>query len=199
MKHFFRILMLTGLLAFAACSSQSVHRDVAVPPIIGLRNPSVHFIVDNTRKLPVTGTYDWGHTIFQVANLPEFDLSTADQRIHDALQKTFSAKGFVKATANPDLLVSYALAMDSGLDEKTLNEAYEGTVLSLPKLAGNGQPSVQYRQGTLIVDIVETTTRHLLWRGAIKAEVELGISEDAKQQRVQAVVTELLKNYPKPR
>jgi len=199
MKHAFCILMLAGLVVLAACSSQTVHQDVDVPPIVGLRNSSVHFIVDNTRQLPVSGTFDWGHTIFQVANVPEFDLSTADQRIHGNLETAFTAKGFLKTNANPDLLVSYALAMDSGLDEKTLNEAYEGKVLALPRLASKGQPSMQYLQGTLVVDIVETKTQRLLWRGAIMAEVELGVSDDTKQARVQAVVAELLKNYPNPR
>jgi hypothetical protein len=198
MKNAFPILMLAGVLGFAACSPQTVHQDAPVPAIVGLRNSSVRFLVDNTRKLPVAGTFDWGYTIFRVRNLPEFDLSAVDQRIHAALQQKLAAKGFVKTSANPDLLVSYAVASDASLDEKTLNEAYEGAVLSPPG-AGNDQESLRYRRGTLIIDIVETKTKHLLWRGAIMADVQLGVTEQEKQLRSQAVVAELLKNYPKPR
>lgn len=199
MKNIFPILMLAGLLGFAACSSSTNHQAVPVQPIVGLRDPSVHFIVDNTRKLPVAGTYDWGYTVFRVANLPEFDLNTADQRIHGALQNTLAARGFVKTNANPDLMVSYALASDASLDEKTLNEAYEGAVVSPPTISGNAKEPAKYRRGTLIIDIVETKTKHLLWRGAIMAEIELGVSEQEKDLRVKAVVAELLKNYPKPK
>lgn len=198
MKRIFPILTLAGVLALAACSSATKHEEAPVPPIVGLREASVQFLVDNTRELPLQGSYDWGHTVFRVADLPDIDLTTVDQRIHDALQQTLAAKGFRKTSSDPELLVSYALAVGVGIDEKTINEAHEGTVTAPPTVSKNAGQAIKYRPGTLIIDIVETKTKRLLWRGAIMAEVELGISEPEKQQRCQAVVAELLKNYPKP-
>lgn len=199
MKSFLTILTLAGLLALAACSSTAKHEETSVPPIVGLRGASVQFLVDNTRKLPLTGTYDWGHTVFRVADLPDIDLTAVDQRIHDALQQTLAAKGFVKTNGNAELLVSYALASGVGITEKTLNGAYEGSVSAPPTVSKDSGQSVEYRSGTLILDIVETKTKRLLWRGAIVAEIELGISEAEKQERCQAVVAELLNNYPQPK
>ena len=157
-----------GLLALAACSTRPAREAVPVTPIAGLHNVSVNFLVDNTRKLPLKGTFDWGYTLFRVANLPEFDLAAADQRLHNALAKTLTARGFVKTSANPDLLVSLALADGTGIDEKILNEAYEGAVLAPPTMAKDPDHALKYRRGTLIIDIVETRTKHLLCQRAVK-------------------------------
>lgn len=196
MRRIQALLMLTSALLWAGCSSTTVHRESA--PIVGLRNPSVHFVVDNTQKLPVAGTFDWGFAVFRVANLPELDLSVVDQRIHGSLEKTLSAKGFTKTNASPDFLVSYALANNAAIDEKTLNGAYDGMVQSPPYVSGNDQKPLQYRRGSLIIDIVDAKTKHLLWRGAIMAEIDMGLTEEQKQRRCNDVIAELLKHYPKP-
>jgi hypothetical protein len=196
MKSTLSYLLLAGALFLAACSSTTVRRDPA--PIVGLRNPSVYFVVDNTRKLPITATFDWGHAIYRVANLPKLNLSAVDQLIHESLEKRLVEKGFVKTNAGPDLVVSFALASGASIDEETLNAAYDGALQSPPITSGNAQQSLQYRRGTLIVDIMDAKTRHLLWRGAIMADIDLTLDETQKRLRCEGAVGELLKHYPKP-
>jgi hypothetical protein len=196
MKRLIPHLLLTGLFFLSACSATTVHRDSA--PIVGLRNPSVHFLVDNTRALPAAGSFDWGFAVFRVADLPGINLSAVDKLIHESLQKVLTEKGFVKTETGPELLVSYALASGSGIDETTLNGAYDGALQAPPSASGNARQPLQYRRGTLIIDIVETQTKHLLWRGAIMADVDLSVSEEQKRLRCEGAVGELLKHYPKP-
>ena len=86
----------------------------------------------------------------------------------------------------------------TGTTEATLNGAYHGAVQPPPSASGNPQQQLQYRRGTLIVDIAETKTKHLLWRGAIMADVDLSVSEDQKRLRTEGAIEELLKHYPKP-
>jgi hypothetical protein len=196
MKRPIFTLLLAGSLFLAACSSTTIQRDSA--PIVGLRNPSVHFLVDNTRRLPTAGSFDWGFAIFRVVNFPGLNLSAVDKLIHESLEKVLTEKGFVKTEAAPDFSVSYALASGAGLDEMTLNGAYDGAVQAPPSAAGDGQQPLQYRRGSLIIDIVETKTKHLLWRGAIMADIDLNLSEAQKRLRCEGAVGELLKHYPKP-
>jgi len=196
MKRCMTSLLVAGAISLAACSSPTIHRESS--PIAGLRDPSVHFLVDNTRTLPTAGSFDWGFVIFRVADIPELNLADVDKRIHDALLSALTKKGFVKTDTGPDFLVSYALASGAGIDEATLNGAYHGAVQPPPSASGNAQQQLQYRRGTLIVDIAETKTKHLLWRGAIMADVDLSVSEDQKRLRTEGAIEELLKHYPKP-
>ena len=196
MKHCTTSLLLAGFVSVSACASPTIHRESS--QITGLRNPSVHFMVDNTRALPTSGSFNWGFAVFQVADLPELNLADVDERIHEALLSTLTKKGFVKTGTGPDFLVSYALASGAGIDEATLNGAYDGAVQPPPPASGNAQQPIQYRRGTLIVDIAETKTKHLLWRGAIMADVDLSVSDEEKRLRCERAVEELLKHYPKP-
>jgi hypothetical protein len=190
-------LFLAGLLIFSACSSTTVRQEECAP-IVGLRNPSIHFVVDNTRKLPVTGSFDWGIAIYRIGDVPGVNLSKADQLIHESLKKALTQKGFVKTEAEPELLVSYALTSGAGLNEKTLNDAYEGAVEAPPTVSGDTQHPMQYRRGALIIDIVQAKTKRLLWRGAIMAEIDLKLDEGQKRARCEGAVGELLKHYPRP-
>lgn len=196
MKHPISILLLTGSLYLSACSSTTVNQDS--PPIVGLRNSSVHFLVDNTRRLPTSGSFDWGFAIFRVTDLPDLNLSAVDKLIHASLEKMLTAKGFVKTDTGADFLVGYAVASGDGIDEATLNKAYDGVAETPPSASGNVQQPHQYHRGTLIIDIVETKTKRLLWRGAIMADVDLTVSEEQKRLRCEGAVAELLKHYPKP-
>jgi hypothetical protein len=196
MKHLLFALALTEVCFLSACSSSTVRQDS--PPIVGLRNPSVQFLVDNTKPLPATGRFDWGFGLFHVERLPKLDLSAVDKLIHESLLKTLEKKGFVKTDAAPDFLVSYALTSGANLDETELDEAYGDAAKSMPHASGNPAKPDQYRQGTLIIDIVEAKTKHLLWRGAILADIEVGLSDEQKRARCQGAVDELLRHYPKP-
>lgn len=198
MKYFLPSLPLAGLLFLSACSSSTTEVRLDSKPIVGLRDASVQFIVDNTRKLPASGTFDWGFALFRVEHLPNVNLSAADKLIHECLKAGMEKKGFTMTEKDPEFLVSFAVTTGAGLDEKTLNAAYEGAEQPLPIASvGNGQP-LQYRRGTLIVDIVQAKTKHLLWRGAITAEIDLTLGEDQKRLRCEGAVGELLKHYPKP-
>ena len=121
-----------------------------------------------------------------------------DKLIHQSLLKILTQKGFVKTDTGADFLVSYALASGAGIDETALNKAYAGAVESPPTASGNAQQPLQYRQGRLIIDIVEAKTKRLLWRGAIMADIDLSLSEEQKRSRCEGATGELLKHYPNP-
>lgn len=50
----------------------------------------------------------------------------------------------------------------------------------------------------LIVDVVDRKAKHLMWRGAILAEIDMAWPETRKQERCDAAVGELLRLFPRP-
>ena len=162
--------------------------------IEGLSNPSIHVLFDHTRPLPVSGTFGWGAHVFQVGPELKVDLALAQDRIQRALLGGLPEEGLTFSEADPDFLVGFALAAGDALDERELNRAY-GTDLNFPVRTGDAAP-LQYRQGVLVVDLVERSSRRLLWRGAIQADIDTDFAEKKKQARCDAVARELLRYYP---
>ena len=163
--------------------------------LAGLENFSIHILIDRAKEAPITGSFGWGHSLFKVERIPDLNLSAIDERLHRALNSSFTSKGLSLKEADSDLLVSYALASGSEIDDEELNKVY-GAKLEMPP--AEPASALHYKRGVLIVDVVERKTKHLIWRGAIMAEIDLNWPEERKQERCNAAVNELLRYYPRP-
>ena len=107
----------------------------------------------------------------------------------------FTGKGLVFTESDPELLVSYALAVGSDIDADELNQAY-GDMIDPSFLKMETQ--MHYKRGVLVLDVVERTSGTLLWRGAIMAEIDTNWPEERKQERCNDAVKALLRHYPLP-
>jgi hypothetical protein len=163
--------------------------------LAGLENFSIHILADQAKEAPVKGSFGWGHSLFKVASLPDLNLSVIDERLHRAMSAGFTTKGMTFKDSESDLLVSYALASGAEIDDEELNKAYDAK-LEIP--VADPASALHYKRGVLVVDVVERKSKHLLWRGAIMAEINLNWPEERKQERCNAAVGELLRYYPHP-
>ena len=162
-----------------------------------LSNPSFHILLNNEMAAPSRGSFDFDTKLFKINYSEEIDLATIDERVSKSLQSELKRKGLKRSTENPDVLVSYAVAMDASISGSDFNKAYADEFpISVPE-PEPGQ-DVDYHQGTLIVDFVDSATRKLLWRGAIMADISMDVSEREKDQRVRHAVQILLSQFPKP-
>ena len=162
-----------------------------------IRNPSFHILVNNEHAVPNSGTFDFDTKLFKIDYEEAVDLAAVDKRIVTALEAELKRKGLTRRTENPDLLISYALAMDAPLTGADFNAAYaEDFPISLPE-PEPGQ-DLSYHQGALIVDVVDADSRNLLWRGGIMAGVTMDVGEREKSRRVRHAVRILFEHFPKP-
>ena len=189
-----------GLLVIAAgaaclfgCSQKAL--TFKADALAGLKNPSLHILADRAKEAPVSGSFGWGYCFFKVASSPDVNLSAVDERLHRALRAELTRKGLTFKESEPDVLVSYALANSAEIDDEELNRAL-GTRLDAP--VGDPESALHYKRGVMILDVVDRKTKHLLWRGAMMAEIDLSWPEERKQERCDAVAGELLRYYPHP-
>jgi len=157
----------------------------------GLKDPSIRILVDQTRKLPTSGTFAWGMSVFRVDTRLDVSLAALDARLRSALRTGFAQKGLSYAQEAPDYLVSYALAAGAEIDEAELNREY-GDLLQIPAAETDTAANLYYQRGVLIVDLVDSQAKRLLWRGAILAEIDLNWPEARKQERCDAAVGHLM-------
>jgi hypothetical protein len=56
-----------------------------------------------------------------------------------------------------------------------------------------------YRQGTLIIDVIDAAARRVIWRGTVQAEVGRHKDPDKRIERLNEAVRQILGRFPPPR
>jgi len=102
--------------------------------------------------------------------------------------------------AIPDFIVRYHIVVENRLDVRNYNQRHGfgyygyGPFYRYPYAA---QPTARiYRQGSLIVDIVEGDTKRPLWRGVSEQRLQDSLSPEEQRQRLGAAVTDIMSNFP---
>ena len=187
------LIFIVMTVCLMGCSSKP--QTLKTEALAGLDNPSVHIMVREAQKPPITGSFGWVYSLLKVAPDAGTSLSLINKRLHSAMLAELSGKGLVFTESEPELLVSFALAVGSDIDADELNQAY-GDMIDPAFLKMETQ--MHYKRGVLVLDVVERTSGTLLWRGAIMAEIDTNWPEDRKQERCSDAVKALLKHYPLP-
>ncbi|MBK8464218.1 MAG: DUF4136 domain-containing protein [Chloracidobacterium sp.] len=115
--------------------------------------------------------------------------SLNDGRIKTALESKLMASGYRTANAEaPDFAVAYYVTTKNKFD---LREYGYGA----PRWFGGRDIRVdQYTEGTLIVDLIDVTTKQLVWRGRASGTVELKGVDKKINKSVEKLVARFLKD-----
>ena len=126
-----------------------------------------------------------------------------DDRIVAAIDSAMAAKGFTKATGNPDVYVVYHVAFDKQKDISTFSSGYGGGYGPYGWGWGGGwggtTTSTQVRDilvGTLVVDIADAQAGQLAWRGMGVKEIDTQAKPDKRDKSIKKAVDKIFKNYP---
>jgi len=181
--RFLTAALVTGLLG--ACSSMRIHADY---------DPDVQFAT-------LRG-YQWMEDKKHlVERWPELT-----RRVHELVDAELEKKGFSKTpTEKADFLVRYDAAVNTKLNIQRLDE-----------IAGYAPGSWQYSyapdpwfppytrsyewdEGTLVIDVVERESMHLIWRGVAEAQIGPDVSRAKLQDRVAGAIQKIMKRFPPER
>ena len=151
--------------------------------------PGVNVQKDSSVNFSRYRTYDWAETKVKETGdqNPIYQSSLADNMIKQAIGSELAKKGIrqVAGDAKPDFYITYHLYVENA--ERTVSNPpvagyaypysmyYRGGLLPInygawysPAYFGNtGYRTEQYKQGTLIVDMVDARSNDLVWRGSI--------------------------------
>ena len=174
------------VLALTACASVDV-RTVTSP---GANLTALHtFAVmpQPDRRLPAA----------QSTNDPMLVNSISNRALRADLVKAFENRGYVLSD-KPDFTVAYYASAKEKLDVTYWDYGYRyyPSWWDGPGFYDRNAPSVtEYTQGTMIVDVVDPSTRELLWRGQGVATV----SDDEAQyeQDLWKTVMAVLEKFPR--
>src|SRR5262245_28869672 len=126
-----------------------------------------------------------------------------DDLIVAAIDAQMAAKGFTKSESNPDVVVIYHVAFDKQKDISTFSSGYGGGYgpygYGWGGGWGGGTSTTQVRDiliGTLVVDMADTKTKQMVWRGMGTKEVDTNAKPDKRDKSISKAVEKIFKNYP---
>jgi hypothetical protein len=110
-------------------------------------------------------------------------------RINSALKDELTQKGLEPTNLNPDLIVTYTAGART-MDELT---SYWGDTYAYTPMPY--QWATEYREGTLVIDVIDANTNKLVWRSVARAEDE----NFRKPENIEKTVDKALDKFPSPR
>lgn len=149
---------------------------------------------DTTYDFAKLKTYDWAASS-PGSEKEELTMRRIEQTVNSQLQ----AKGYVRSAETPDFLVSV-----QGV-RKTVSGGSVGVGTSVAVPVGSrGSVSVglgksksrTHEEGTLILEFTDAAAKALIWQGTASATLREAGAPEEQQQRINAVVAELLKKFP---
>lgn len=164
-------LLLLVVVLMAACSKYS------------------YYAVGSSNAVSRYSAFAWLPPVNNTKN-PYFDNDLADQKIKDQATADLESKGLHLNAKRPDLLVRYTIMVDNKVH--TYNEPvysymggyaprgfyrggralYYGYRGPYPVYVGDEIYHVPYKQGTLILDLIDRNTHKVIWRGYGIGEVD---------------------------
>ena len=137
-------------------------------------------------------TFDW---------MPEQPVTIPDprreQEVRDMFVSALEARGFQKVLRNPDfLLVMYAGA-EGRLQIDAYGYGYGPRNAFWGPTAGWVETTV-YRDGTLILDVVDAETDELAWRGTAQGALDASMNPQERRELVSKAIDKMLEKFPPP-
>lgn len=164
------LLVLSVCLVLAACSTMRANTDY-----------------DPTYDFSKAKTYNWIPNP-QIAQEDEL----FDKQFRRTMDEKLAAKGYSVNESNPDFLIAYHGNVQSKVDVTNWGYRYPGWY--------GGVEVYQYEEGTLIVDFVDSTSKDLIYRGTLTAEMDRRSADfERRQKRINEAVEKILKNFPPPK
>jgi len=139
-------------------------------------------------------TYDWGPADALPTGDPRLDKDPYFQdHMMGAVEKQMAARGYVRSTSRmPDLLIHYHASINQRFDvygvDREHGYCYDDDC---------NARVVAYEAGTLVLDIVDTRTNKVIWRGWAQDSVEDVLNhEDRMARKINEAVTRMLAMLP---
>lgn len=152
-------------------------------------------------------TYAWGEAVAHVDD-PVYKGELIAKNIKNTIEKEFAKRGIRMNNENPDFIVSYQTYTEEKRQVRNRGPYgygpyfpmrfypfyYYGFGWGFPYAWGGGFPEeTEFTEGTLIIDVTDSKTRELVWRGAVKGNVE---NVSSLQKQIQKGIKAIMKKYP---
>lgn len=152
---------------------------------------SITYDFDSTANFASFRTYAW----ITGTNVPD---ALNHQRIVSAISAQLGARGLTRIDrqARPDLYVAYHASFDRDLQITGFGSGWGG--YRLPGSRSASARAEEILKGTLLVDIMDTRTQVIVWRGIAAKDINVEAKPEEREKNINKTAAKLFKNYPPP-
>ena len=173
MRYMAWALVLVALCGLCGCASMSVTTDY-----------------DQDADFSDYETFDWIKQKPKVPLRRQIDATLLDKRIRNAVETELEARGYRRAVGTkPDLLVAYHIGAKNKVDVTTHGYHYGPR----GRWVGRHVEVHRYKEGTLILDLVDAGMQQLVWRGTAVGAVYNPADMEA---RILEAVRKIFEEFP---
>jgi hypothetical protein len=179
MRFFYLPLLAAALVGLSGCASRTTvdYDRAAMPKFASYKC----FVIDSRET----------RTNYQDVVLSPI----VDRRIERAIGTELITKGFTQNCSNPDFRVTFNTATKTKTEVNDLGIG-PTPFRRYPYMGYGGYSRIdidQYEEGTFVVDIIDNTSKELIWRGAYSKRLGWSAPTDAE---VQTIINEILAQFP---
>jgi hypothetical protein len=149
---------------------------------------------------------------FQWVMPPEYSLADSDPFLHqhiiNAIQYQLTSRGLTEVESNADINVTYHLSVDTDVSLRSSSVGYSFGRYGMGGWGyygyGMGGPVytntdvVEVERGELVVDIWDTASDQLVWRGSV-SDITISGNSDKTTKNVEKAIEKMAKQYDKLR
>jgi hypothetical protein len=158
--------------------------------LAGCATLHVYSFVERGSDVSRYRTYDWAVEAPRATGDPRLDSNPFfDDRVHMAVEKELARRGFEKTAAGEaQLLLHYHASMTQEIDL--------GAADADLAICSTCTPTV-YDAGTLLIDLVDSRTEKLVWRGWAEGGLNDAIdSQDVMEAKIDETVRRIIEKLP---
>jgi len=123
--------------------------------------------------------------------------SLSRDRVRNAINSELIARGYNEVDTDPDFQVAYHVGSQDKIQVSDWGYGYGGRGSYYGYGGRRSAVDVyQYQEGSLIVDIVDTDTHKLIWRGTARKVLDTNPTPEQRTATVNAAVAKILADFP---
>lgn len=165
---------------------------------LGCSSVTIKHDYDKDANFAAYKTYAWLAVPTDAAGSVQAALernSLLDKRIKESVNANLSAKGYTADASNPDFVLLYHTGAEDKINVTDWGYGY-GRYGYGGWYGGGGVDVTQYREGTLILDVIDANAKQLVWRGFATAALNPDAPMEKREQRLNDVIAQILTKFP---
>lgn len=117
----------------------------------------------------------------------------------DAVARELGARGLTAGdVASADLHAHYYVLIAVGFNTQQFGQFLPAVPeWGIPPYAGGNQSYEIISTGSIVLDLLSTSAKRIIWRGIAQAEIDSEKTDEQRHARIREAVHELLLKYPK--